>query len=91
MDDAATRASISSSILTSLFRSDSFARTGNTTEQRSPILTEGGGTLGVGSTYLRIGVLLLGISNYQSSHTLIVGRLMGKYSRYKKTPVKTEV
>jgi len=29
---------------------------------------------------------LLGISNYQSSHTLIVGRLMGKYSRYKKTP-----
>ena len=38
------------------------------------------GTPGVGSAYLRIGVLLLGILNYRSSHTLIVGRLMGKGS-----------
>jgi hypothetical protein len=35
--------------------------------------------------------LFLGITNYQSSHTLIVGRLMGKYYGHKKTPVKTRV
>jgi hypothetical protein len=58
-------------------------------EQES-LLTKGGGTPGVGSAYLRIGVLLLGITNYLSINTLIVGRLMGKYSSYKKTPVKTE-
>jgi hypothetical protein len=48
------------------------------------------GTPGVGSAYLRIGILLLGIKNYLSINTLIVGRLMGKDSAYKKTPVKTE-
>ncbi len=58
-------------------------------EQES-LLTKGGGTPGVGSAYLRIGCFIVGIANYQSSHTLIVGRLMGKYSRHKKTPVKTE-
>jgi len=40
---------------------------------------------------MRIEVLLLGITNYLSINTLIVGRLMGKDSSYKKTPVKTEV
>ena len=42
-----------------------------------------GGTPGEGSAYLRIGFFLVGVSNYQSSHTLIMGRLMGKYSAHK--------
>jgi hypothetical protein len=41
--------------------------------------------------YLGIRVLLLGISNHQATDILIMGRLMGKYFEYKKTPVKTEV
>ena len=48
------------------------------------------GTPGVGSAYLRFGILLLGITNYWFIDTLIMGRLMGKDSAYKKTPVKTE-
>ena len=45
----------------------------------------------MGSAYLRVPVFLLGVFNYLSIDAFIMGRLMGKYSRYKKTPVKTEV
>ena len=44
-----------------------------------------GGTPGVGSAYLRIGILLLGITNYRPIDTLLVGRLMGKDSTHIKT------
>ena len=43
----------------------------------------------MGSAYPRIRVFLLGISNYRSIDTFIMGRIMGKYTRHKKTPVKT--
>ena len=44
-----------------------------------------GDTPGVGSAYLRIWVLLLGITNEWSIDTLLMGRLMDKYSGCKKT------
>ena len=42
----------------------------------------------MGSAYLRIGVLLHEIVTYLSGRTLIVGRLMGKYSSHKNPPLR---
>jgi len=56
---------------------------------RSPILQKRGyppGRVGISENW----GFVAGTSNCWSIDTLTMGRLMGKYSAYKKTPVKTE-